>query len=230
MRGRTLSCQGPQPPRRAGGGRPGDCRGAWLAVVDLPTFGLDAASELGVPSNGSSPFVHLLPMTRSPAAEPARAPRRGSMSSLPSRRFRRPAGPSPADAPTSAAPLAARIGSEVAVVILLGSEVQVTVPCRAWLGDPGGSTGRTRLRHAPHGGQPHWSGLGSDGHGHPRESPGRGGRHGAAVFPGNGSAELCHRRVWPDVSMERPRNGSSRSGSPTGRSWPQASAPTSRRR
>ena len=50
VRGRTVACQGPAATSTAlalvaAGDR---CRG-WMAVVDLPTIGLDAASELGVP-------------------------------------------------------------------------------------------------------------------------------------------------------------------------------------
>ena len=50
VRGRTISCQGPAATSAALALiAPAIAAGAWLAVVDLPTIGLDAASELGVP-------------------------------------------------------------------------------------------------------------------------------------------------------------------------------------
>lgn len=50
VRGRTLSCRGPAATSAALALiAPAIAAGAWLAVIDLPTIGLDAASELGVP-------------------------------------------------------------------------------------------------------------------------------------------------------------------------------------
>lgn len=50
VRGRTLACQGPAATSTALAlVAPAVVAGAWLALVDLPTIGLDAASELGVP-------------------------------------------------------------------------------------------------------------------------------------------------------------------------------------
>lgn len=50
VRGRTLACQGPVATSTALALVAAAVEaGAWLAVVDLPTIGLDAASELGVP-------------------------------------------------------------------------------------------------------------------------------------------------------------------------------------
>jgi len=50
VRGRTLACQGPAATSTALAlVAPAVIAGAWLAIVDLPTIGLDAARELGVP-------------------------------------------------------------------------------------------------------------------------------------------------------------------------------------
>jgi hypothetical protein len=50
VRGRTLACQGPAATSTALAlVAPAIAAGAWMAVIDLPTIGLDAASELGVP-------------------------------------------------------------------------------------------------------------------------------------------------------------------------------------
>jgi hypothetical protein len=50
VRGRTLACQGPAATSAALAlVAPAMSAGAWLAVVDVPTIGLDAARELGVP-------------------------------------------------------------------------------------------------------------------------------------------------------------------------------------
>lgn len=50
VRGRTLACQGPAATSTALAlVAPAVVAGAWLALVDLPTIGLDAARELGVP-------------------------------------------------------------------------------------------------------------------------------------------------------------------------------------
>jgi hypothetical protein len=50
VRGRTLACQGPAATSTALAlVAPAITAGAWMAVIDLPTIGLDAASELGVP-------------------------------------------------------------------------------------------------------------------------------------------------------------------------------------
>ncbi len=50
VRGRTVACQGPAATSTALAlVAAAVTAGAWMAVVDLPTIGLDAASELGVP-------------------------------------------------------------------------------------------------------------------------------------------------------------------------------------
>ncbi len=50
VRGRTVACQGPAATSTALAlVAAAITAGAWMAVVDLPTIGLDAASELGVP-------------------------------------------------------------------------------------------------------------------------------------------------------------------------------------
>lgn len=50
VRGRTFACQGPAATSVALTlVAPAVNAGAWLAIIDLPTIGLDAASELGVP-------------------------------------------------------------------------------------------------------------------------------------------------------------------------------------
>ncbi len=50
VRGRTVGCQGPAATSTALAlVAAAVTAGAWMAVVDLPTIGLDAASELGVP-------------------------------------------------------------------------------------------------------------------------------------------------------------------------------------
>ncbi|MGB0114961.1 MAG: hypothetical protein WBP59_17205 [Ilumatobacteraceae bacterium] len=50
VRGRTISCQGAAATSTALSLiAPAIAAGAWLAVIDLPTIGLDAACELGVP-------------------------------------------------------------------------------------------------------------------------------------------------------------------------------------
>jgi hypothetical protein len=50
VRGRTLACQGAAATSTALAlVAPAIAAGAWMAVIDLPTIGLDAASELGVP-------------------------------------------------------------------------------------------------------------------------------------------------------------------------------------
>jgi hypothetical protein len=50
VRGRTLACQGAAATSTALAlVAPAISAGAWMAVIDLPTIGLDAASELGVP-------------------------------------------------------------------------------------------------------------------------------------------------------------------------------------
>lgn len=50
VRGRTISCRGPAATSTALALiAPAVAAGAWVAVIDLPTIGLDAASELGVP-------------------------------------------------------------------------------------------------------------------------------------------------------------------------------------
>lgn len=50
VRGRTIACQGPAATSTALAlVASAVTAGAWMAVVDLPTIGLDAASELGVP-------------------------------------------------------------------------------------------------------------------------------------------------------------------------------------
>jgi hypothetical protein len=50
VRGRTLACQGSAATSTALAlVAPAITAGAWMAVIDLPTIGLDAASELGVP-------------------------------------------------------------------------------------------------------------------------------------------------------------------------------------
>jgi hypothetical protein len=49
VRGRTLACQGPAATSTALAlVAPAIAAGAWMAVIDLPTIGLDAACELGV--------------------------------------------------------------------------------------------------------------------------------------------------------------------------------------
>lgn len=50
VRGRTIACQGPAATSTALAlVAAAVTAGSWMAVVDLPTIGLDAASELGVP-------------------------------------------------------------------------------------------------------------------------------------------------------------------------------------
>lgn len=50
VRGRTLACLGPAATSAAMGlMAEAVAAGSWLAVVDVPTFGLDAASEVGIP-------------------------------------------------------------------------------------------------------------------------------------------------------------------------------------
>lgn len=50
VRGRTVGCQGPAATSTALAlAAAAVTAGAWMAVIDLPTIGLDAASELGVP-------------------------------------------------------------------------------------------------------------------------------------------------------------------------------------
>ena len=50
VRGRTIACQGPAATSTALAlVAAAVSAGSWMAVVDLPTIGLDAASELGVP-------------------------------------------------------------------------------------------------------------------------------------------------------------------------------------
>src|SRR3954469_18589608 len=49
VRGRTLACAGPAATSTAMAVvASAVAAGAWLAVVDVPTFGLDAASEMGI--------------------------------------------------------------------------------------------------------------------------------------------------------------------------------------
>ncbi len=50
VRGRTMSCQGPAARSTAFGlVHPALAEGAWMAIVDVPTFGTDSAAEFGVP-------------------------------------------------------------------------------------------------------------------------------------------------------------------------------------
>lgn len=50
VRGRTLACRGPASTSTALAlVAPAIAAGAWMAVIDVPTVGLDAARELGVP-------------------------------------------------------------------------------------------------------------------------------------------------------------------------------------
>ena len=50
VRGRTVACSGPAATSTALAlVAAAVAAGAWMAVIDLPTIGLDAASELGVP-------------------------------------------------------------------------------------------------------------------------------------------------------------------------------------
>ena len=142
VRGRTISCQGPAATTTALALiAPAIAAGAWLAVVDLPTIGLDAASELGVPlerivaidtgaEGGSSKWVDVVAaaadgfdvlLVRVPDDLPAGAVRK----------------------------LAVRLRRREVVTVVLG--------------DPGSlDCDGTLSTEAPH-----WSGLG-DGHGHLR--------------------------------------------------------------
>ena len=82
VRGRTLACAGPAATSTGMAVvAAAVASGAWLAVVDVPTFGLDAASELGIAlERVVAVSVGLpLPMTRfRPAPTALRAQRRGS--------------------------------------------------------------------------------------------------------------------------------------------------------
>lgn len=50
VRGRTLACRGPAATSTALAlVAPAMASGAWMAVIDVPTVGLDAAGELGIP-------------------------------------------------------------------------------------------------------------------------------------------------------------------------------------
>lgn len=144
VRGRTLACQGPAATSTALAlVAPAVEAGAWLAIVDLPTIGLDAASELGVPlerivaiSTGDDPGCSR----RWPDVVAAAA---DGFDVLLAR--------VPADVPAGALrKLAARLRQRDVVMVVLG--------------DPGPMACDGLLQTDA----PSWSGLG-DGHGHLRQ-------------------------------------------------------------
>jgi hypothetical protein len=144
VRGRTLACQGPAatstalalvaPAIRAGG---------WLAMIDLPTIGLDAAGESGIP------LERIVAIGT--GGEPGRSSRWPDVVAAAADGFEVLLVRVPADLSASAVrKLGVRLRQRDVVTIVLG--------------DPGGfACDGTLLTDAVQ-----WSGLG-DGHGHLRE-------------------------------------------------------------
>ena len=140
VRGRTLACQGSAATSTALAlVAPAMGAGAWMAVIDVPAIGLDAARELGVP------LERVVAVAS--GADPARWP----------------------DVVAAAADgfdiLLVRVPADVSVVSMrkLGTRLRQRDVVTVVLGDPG-LMGCDGILHTE---APTWTGLG-DGHGHLR--------------------------------------------------------------
>ena len=145
VRGRTLACQGPAATSTALAlVAPALAAGAWMAVIDLPTIGLDAASELGVP------LERIVAVTTGGAGE-ASARCWPDVVAAAADGF---------DVLLVRVPAGLSAGAVRKLAVRLRQRDVITVV----LGDPGAMTCDGVL----HTDAPEWSGLG-DGHGHLRQ-------------------------------------------------------------
>jgi hypothetical protein len=145
VRGRTLACRGAAATSTALAlVAPAIAAGAWMAVIDLPTIGLDAASELGVP------LERIVAVTTADAGDGS-ARRWPDVVAAAADGF---------DVLLVQVPTGLSAGAVRKLAVRLRQRDVITVV----LGDPGAMACDGEL----HTDAPEWSGLG-DGHGHLRQ-------------------------------------------------------------